>query len=79
MGAKHDILVDVRGEFCPVPVIRMSDAIRQLPVGGIVLVIADDPAIAIDLPAWCHSNGHQQERLSRDGSEYRYLVHKCRG
>jgi TusA-related sulfurtransferase len=79
MDTKHDILVDVRGEFCPVPVIRTSDAIRQLPVGGTVLVIADDPAIAIDLPAWCHSNGHEGERVSRDGNEYRYLVRKCSG
>lgn len=76
MAAQPDIVIDVRGESCPVPVARTSAAIRKLPVGGTVLVIADDPAIAIDLPAWCYSNGHQEERLSRDGDEYRYLVHK---
>ena len=76
MTGAPDIVIDVRGEVCPVPVIRTSDAIRGLPVGGTVLVIADDPAIGIDLPAWCHSNGHEAERIARDGDEYRYLVRK---
>lgn len=79
MTAAPDVVIDVRGEVCPVPVIRTSEVVRELPEGATVLVIADDPAIGIDLPAWCHSNGHEAKRLSRDGNEYRYLVHKGTG
>ncbi len=76
MTATPDVVIDVRGEVCPVPVIRTSEAVRELPAGATVLVIADDPAIVIDLPAWCHSNGHETERVARNGNEYRYLVRK---
>jgi tRNA 2-thiouridine synthesizing protein A len=74
-GAEPDVVVDARGEFCPVPVIRASDAVRSLPPGRSLMVIADDPAIEFDLPAWARAAGHRVEEVSREGREFRYRVH----
>ncbi len=76
MGAEPDIVIDARGEFCPVPVIRTADAVRGLPEGGSVLVISDDPAIEFDLPAWGRSAGCSCELEQRDGSARTYHVQK---
>ena len=53
------VVVDTRGMFCPVPIIKTSEAIRNLRSGGLVEVISDDPAIESDLPAWCKQTGNE--------------------
>lgn len=73
---KPNIIVDTKGLFCPVPIIRASEAVRKLDAGGLVEVISDDPAIEHDLPAWCRSQGHTIESLAREGDVFRYIVRK---
>lgn len=75
---KPNLIIDTKGLFCPVPIIKTSDAMRQIDVGGIVEIISDDPAIESDLPAWCTSHGHTIESLVREGEVFRYLVRKQR-
>ena len=70
------VVVDTRGMFCPVPIIKTSEAIRNLRSGGLVEVISDDPAIESDLPAWCKSTGHTIVGFRRDGSDFYYHVQK---
>ncbi len=73
---KADVVVETRGMFCPVPVIKTSEAIRNIDAGGIVEVVSDDPAIEFDMPAWCESQGHRIVSKSKDGTVYRYFVEK---
>jgi tRNA 2-thiouridine synthesizing protein A len=57
-----ELVVDARGERCPVPVIRLARLVRDLPGGSgavIVRVLATDPAAASDVPAWCRMRGHR--------------------
>ena len=51
------LVVDCLGRPCPVPVIELAKAIRDLPVGALVEVWSDDPAARHDLPAWCAMRG----------------------
>lgn len=50
--------LDCRRLLCPLPVIRTQDKIKQLQVGDELLVIATDPGVKADIPAWCRINGH---------------------
>jgi tRNA 2-thiouridine synthesizing protein A len=52
------LVVDCRGQRCPLPVIALARRIAEVPVGGVVRVVADDPAAANDIPAWCRMRGH---------------------
>lgn len=47
------LVVDCLGQRCPLPVIALARRIGDVPVGGIVRVLADDPAAQVDIPAWC--------------------------
>ena len=51
--------VDARGKWCPVPIIWTAERIGTVAVGDILEVIATDPAIEDDLPAWCRATGHE--------------------
>lgn len=52
-------VIDCLGQRCPLPVIAVARRLPQLPVGSVVRVLADDPAAAIDLPAWCRMRGQE--------------------
>lgn len=54
-----DLEVDALGRACPLPVIELAKRIGEVPVGGVVAVLADDPAARLDVPAWCRMKGHE--------------------
>ena len=47
------IEIDCLGQRCPLPVIALAKRIRTAEVGDVLRVLADDPAAANDVPAWC--------------------------
>ena len=50
--------LDCRGMLCPLPVIKLAQAFPDLAIGDTITVLADDPAAATDIPAWCRMRGH---------------------
>ncbi len=66
-----DLELDCRGMLCPLPVIELGKRYAEVPLGGVVAVLADDVAARTDIPAWCRMRG--QEYLGEDPAQ-RYLV-----
>lgn len=65
-GASGDV-VDARGLRCPLPVIRLAAAARDLAPGARLTVWSTDPAARLDVPAWARMRGHTvvgEEQLS---------------
>lgn len=62
-----DRVVDALGTWCPVPVGLLRRAAAGAPAGTVIEVLADDPLAAVDIPAWCHSAGHEVLGVSQDG------------
>lgn len=56
--------IDARGFSCPIPVIKMEAALRELEFGEKLLVISDDPIAVIDIPHFCSEGGHKAIRLA---------------
>jgi TusA-related sulfurtransferase len=54
-----DLVVDQRGLRCPLPVIELARRIEDVPVGGVVCLVSDDPAAATDVAAWCGMRGQE--------------------
>ncbi|MBI4721078.1 MAG: sulfurtransferase TusA family protein [Chitinivibrionia bacterium] len=74
MTPKPDIIVDTRGLFCPLPVIRTSETAGNVESGSVIEVIADDPAVEFDMPAWCASAGHTIKLVLKEGDVFRYFI-----
>jgi tRNA 2-thiouridine synthesizing protein A len=62
-----DHTLDARGLKCPMPVVRTSQEIKKISVGGILELLATDPGSVADMVAWCKSTGN--ELLSRDRAD----------
>lgn len=74
-----DLELDCRGMRCPLPVIRLANAIGDVEVGQVVAVAAEDAAARSDVPAWCRMRKHEYvgEDTAPDGTP-RYLVRRMR-
>jgi TusA-related sulfurtransferase len=75
------VTVDSRGRRCPLPIIDLAAAARTATAGTLITVLADDPAAATDVPAWCRMRGQDYEgsapaaRLSdREAVAYRVRI-----
>jgi tRNA 2-thiouridine synthesizing protein A len=52
-GLAPALTIDALGRKCPIPIIMLAEQIRDVPLGAIVSVLADDPAAYTDVPSWC--------------------------
>ena len=74
-----DLVLDCRGMRCPLPVIELARHVGEVGLGGIVAVVADDPAAAVDVPAWCRLRGHEYAGTgARVDGVPSYLVRRSR-
>jgi tRNA 2-thiouridine synthesizing protein A len=53
------IVLDCLGQRCPLPVIALAKRIRTAEAGEVLRVLADDPAAANDIPAWCRMKSQE--------------------
>jgi tRNA 2-thiouridine synthesizing protein A len=57
-GAVPLLSIDALGRKCPIPIIMLAEQIRDVPIGAVIAVLADDPAAFTDIPAWCSMKSH---------------------
>jgi tRNA 2-thiouridine synthesizing protein A len=51
--------IDLRGLKCPLPALFAKRALERAAPGTTILVLADDPLAAIDIPHMCHQEGYE--------------------
>lgn len=66
--------VDARGLLCPLPVIRLQGAAKDKPAGTQIEVLATDPGVRADIPAWCRVHGHAVLAEATEGRDIRITV-----
>jgi tRNA 2-thiouridine synthesizing protein A len=73
-----DQKLDCLGLFCPMPVLKTRDAMKQMAVGQILEMTSDDPASEADMKSWAARTGHELLEIDKDGAAYRFLIRKTR-
>lgn len=73
-----DATLDCLGLFCPVPIVRTSERFKQLKMGEVLEVVADDPGIKMDMPAWCKNTGNEFLGIEEENGTYKIYVRKTR-
>ena len=73
-----DRQIDCIGLFCPMPIVKTREAIREMGVGQVLEMRSDDPASDADMKTWVERSGHEMIGVSRDRAVYRFLVRKTR-
>ena len=67
MSTLHTL--DVRGQLCPIPVIRTQNQAKKLAEGDELEVTCTDPGVVNDIPAWCRINGHTVVEIKHDNDD----------
>ncbi|HSL32969.1 MAG TPA: sulfurtransferase TusA family protein [Candidatus Limnocylindrales bacterium] len=68
--------VDARGLSCPMPIVRTAQAIKALPSGALVEVLATDAGSVKDFAAWSRATGHELVESTTDGPVYRFVIRR---
>jgi len=70
------VTLDLTGLKCPLPVLKARRAIKDMPVGAELVVLADDPAAPLDFDHFCHTAGHQLVESSASGGVFTMRIVK---
>lgn len=73
-----DLELDLKGLLCPMPMVKVSQNIDKVPVGGIVRAVATDAGSMADIPAWAKSTGNEVIQAEKVGSEFVFLVKRVK-
>jgi len=76
-GLPSALTIDALGKKCPIPIIMLAERIREVGIGQIVEVLADDPAAKTDLPAWCQIKSHRFITMTELPVGWSFLVKRC--
>lgn len=71
-----DVTVDARGLQCPMPVIKLSQAIMSAEAGQSVELISTDRGSCSDVPAWAADMGHELEQQFETDGEFHFVIQK---
>ena len=73
-----DLELDLKGLLCPMPMVKVSQNISKVPVGGVVRAVATDAGSMADIPAWAKSTGNEVLQAEKSGSEFVFLVKRVK-
>jgi len=76
--AKGEKVLDLRGVRCPHVVLQAKTALRDVPVGGALVLECTDPLVVIDVPHFVNQTGHALGAQRRDGELYIFKIIKQR-
>jgi tRNA 2-thiouridine synthesizing protein A len=69
-----DQVLDAKGLNCPLPILRAKKALKDVPMGGTLQVIATDPGAVKDFEAFCRTTGNELMESNEDGKVFSFLI-----
>ena len=72
-----DHTLDAKGLNCPLPILKARKALKEVPEGGVLEILATDPGSVADFEAFCRQTGNELMEHSEDGGTYRFLIKKA--
>ncbi len=74
--AKDNKNFDFRGLRCPAPILETSKIMKDLNVGDIAIIMANDPAAKSDFQAWCRRTGNTLVEINEKGNDIELRIRK---
>jgi TusA-related sulfurtransferase len=79
MSVNYDVTetLDVKGESCPMPVVKTKSAVDDVPEGGVLEVVSTDKGSMSDINGWAGgTSGVELLEQVEDGDVFRHYVEK---
>ena len=71
-----DKVLDAKGLNCPLPILKAKKALKDVPGGGTLEILATDPGAVADFQAFCRTTGNELVEHSEEGGIYKFLLRK---
>jgi tRNA 2-thiouridine synthesizing protein A len=75
---KVDLELDLKGLLCPLPMVRVSQNIKNVPVDGVLKATATDPGSLADIPSWARTTGNEVVKTEKDGKNFIFYVKRLK-
>ena len=69
-----DQVLDAKGLNCPLPILRAKKALKDVPTGGTLQVLATDPGAVKDFEAFCRTTGNELLESKNDDKVFSFLI-----
>jgi tRNA 2-thiouridine synthesizing protein A len=73
-----DLELDLKGLLCPLPMVKVSQNITNVPVGGVIRATVTDPGSMADIPAWAKSTGNEVLSAEKVDGQFVFLVKRVK-
>jgi tRNA 2-thiouridine synthesizing protein A len=70
------LTLDLKGLLCPLPVVKMAKAIKEIEVGQVIEASATDPGVMVDIPAWCKSTKNELLAIDKEDDHFLFRVRR---
>jgi len=74
-----DVTLDAKGLNCPLPILKARKALKEVPAGGTLEILATDPGAVADFEAFCRQTGNELLEHSVDDDVYRFVIKNTSG
>ena len=69
--------VDAKGLSCPMPIVKTAQAVKTVPAGELIEVLATDPGSVKDFAAWTRSTGNAILEQTETDGVYRFVIKRA--
>jgi tRNA 2-thiouridine synthesizing protein A len=69
--------LDAKGMLCPMPVISVKRAIKDLQRGQVIAIQATDKGACRDIPAWAEQTGHKLLTWTDENNTLTFYIEKA--
>jgi len=71
---KIDVELDCKGMFCPMPLVQLKKATKNMQPGQVLRLVATDPGSKRDVPAWAEKTGNEILGSSEEDKEFTFII-----
>ena len=72
-----DQTLDCKGLLCPMPIVKLAKAFKELVPGQVLLLEATDPGSVPDVAAWSKNTGNPILSQDQNGAVMRFWIQKA--
>ena len=74
MRAEH--FIDATGQMCPMPILTLKKAWKDVAVGQVVAIAATDQGARRDIPSWAEATGNTLLSMSEEQGVLTFYIQK---
>jgi tRNA 2-thiouridine synthesizing protein A len=78
MAVQPTLSLDLKGLLCPMPVVKIAQALKKVQIGELIEAVATDAGVMADIPAWARTSGNELVELEKREKDFRFVVKRVK-